>query len=66
MNSIKREKLIKIRKSLGYTQKQVADYLGKSRNTYTQYETGKSNPSFEDIVKLKELFKSTDDDIFLV
>lgn len=65
MENIRREKLIELRKALGYTQKEVARYLGKSRNAYTQYETGKSNPSFEDIIKLKKLFKNASDDIFL-
>ena len=61
-----RTQLIELRKNHGLTQKQVADYLGKSRTTYTQYETGASNPSFEVIVKLKTLFDYPCDDIFLL
>lgn len=64
MNTKARKKLITRRKECGFTQKQVAEYLGKARTTYTQYETGVSNPSFKDIIKLKKLFNYYGDDLF--
>lgn len=62
---MKRQRLIEVRKSSGYTQKNVADYIGKARNTYTQYETGKSELPFKTIVKIKELLNYSNDDIYL-
>ena len=33
------------RTQAGYSQRQVAEYLGLCRSAYTYYETGKSTPS---------------------
>lgn len=45
------------RKKHGYTQKQVADILVIGRVAYTQYETGKSLPPIDNLLKLAELYK---------
>ena len=37
------------------TQQQMADFLNISRSTYTYYETGKSQPSFQNLKKLCEI-----------
>lgn len=50
-----------LRKALGFTQKQVADFLNISRTTYTQYERGSSAPNLETLDKLSELFHVTID-----
>ena len=41
------EKIKKFRKKINYTQKQVADYLGVDRSTYSYYELGKIIPDGE-------------------
>ncbi len=45
-----------IRKNQKMTQQQVATFLGISRSTYTQYETGSSEPNFETLNKLADFF----------
>jgi transcriptional regulator with XRE-family HTH domain len=60
-----RDEMIKLRKKLNLTQKQVADYLGKTRTAYSAYELGRNEPPLVDIIKLKTLFKTKDDTIFL-
>ena len=49
------ENLKKNRKNLGLTQQQVAAKLGIDRTTYTKYETGVSEPSFEMLIRLSQL-----------
>lgn len=49
------EHLRELRKEKGYTQKVMADMLNINRSTYTYYETGKSQPSFEKLKKLCEI-----------
>ena len=45
-----------MRTSHGYTQQQLADYLGISRPSYTLYESGKREPSKVSLVKLADLY----------
>ena len=40
----------------GYTQKQIAAYLGISQNTYSQYEIGVLNYPVDVLIKLAELY----------
>lgn len=58
------ENLIKLRKNLGYTQQQVAAKLGIDRTTYTKYETGVSEPSFEMLIRLSQLLGISLDELF--
>ena len=58
------ENLIKLRKNLGYTQQQVAAKLGSDRTTYTKYETGVSEPSFEMLIRLSQLLGISLDELF--
>lgn len=44
--------LRKIRKSRGYSQQCVADYLKINRTTYTKYETGASQMPYETMSRL--------------
>ncbi|MBR5474106.1 MAG: helix-turn-helix transcriptional regulator, partial [Lachnospiraceae bacterium] len=37
----------------GYTQQQLADYLGISRPSYTLYESGKREPTKISLLKLR-------------
>jgi len=40
----------------GYKQSDVAKILGIEQNTYSRYETGKSNPTQDNLMKLAELY----------
>lgn len=45
------------------TQQQVSDLMGINRTTYTYYETGKSEPSIDNLYKLTKIFGITYDDL---
>ena len=53
-----------LRKQQGLTQKEVADKLGIHCTTYTKYETGASEPSFEMLNKLADLYDISTDYLF--
>lgn len=61
-----RIKLIETRKKKGYTQEDMADKLNIARTTYTGYENGNFSPSLEIAIKIKEILKYKNDDIFLI
>lgn len=48
--------LMNARKAIHKTQQEVADYLGISRQAYSNYEAGKREPDFETLLKLGEYF----------
>ncbi|MFI3327480.1 MAG: helix-turn-helix transcriptional regulator [Clostridia bacterium] len=50
------QRLRKMREYKKLTQQNVADYLGISRPTYTYYETGKTEPNLQTVVKLAQLY----------
>ena len=58
------EKLLALRKNKGLTQKEVAEYLGISRQAYANYETGNREPDVNTLKKLSELFNVSIDVIF--
>lgn len=41
----------------GYTQRQIAEYLGVSQNTYSQYEIGVLNYSVDVLMKLADFYE---------
>ncbi len=45
-----------LRSQNGYTQQNIADFLGIERSTYSYYETGKTQPSTSIIARLSCLF----------
>lgn len=49
---MKYENIRNLRIDRGYTQKQVAEHLGISQNTYSQYEVGILNYPVDAVVKL--------------
>lgn len=51
----------KFRLQRGFTQKEVADRLGFNRSTITLWETGKTEPSHDSLLRLAELFGTTVD-----
>ena len=55
------EQLRVLRKKHNWKQKEVADMLGIHVTTYTKYETGKSSPNRDMIVKLAEVFDVSTD-----
>lgn len=55
----------KRREELKLTQAEIAELIGIARSTYTNIERGEKNPSFEIMLKVKEVLKVTEDGIFL-
>ncbi len=49
--------LLNLRKKSGATQKELADYLGISRQAYANYENGNREPDFQTLLKLARYFK---------
>ena len=58
------KKLREVRKSKKLTQKELAEQIGIKRNTYSDWENGKTEPSFENIVKLADLLDVSLDWLF--
>lgn len=48
--------LLKYRKLCDYTQQEVADLLNLNRTTYTKYETGVSEPSYDILKKIAAIY----------
>ena len=55
------EKLSKLRRDQNYTQEQLADILGVSRQTVSKWESGGAYPETEKIIRLSEMFGCTTD-----
>ena len=55
------ERLRYLRTLHGFTQRQVADVLNIERSTYTYYETGKTHPDIQALIKLAKLYRITTD-----
>lgn len=58
------KRLREVRKSKKITQQELADRLGIKRNTYSDWENGKTEPTFEIFVKLADLFDISLDWLF--
>jgi len=54
---MKFENIRSLRIDRGLTQKQVAQHLGISQNTYSQYEIGVLNYPVDALVKLADLYE---------
>lgn len=59
------DKLLKYRKSKGYSQEEVANKLNVSRQTISKWETNQSTPEFDKIVPLCQLFEITTDELLM-
>lgn len=57
------EQLKKYRTKKGLTQKELAEQIGIKQNSYSDWETGKNEPSLDNIVKLAKIFDTTTDDL---
>ncbi|MFD3019492.1 helix-turn-helix domain-containing protein, partial [Streptococcus agalactiae] len=55
------QKLKELRKEKKLTQTELASKLNISQKSYSNWETGKSEPNLENVVKLAKLFKTTTD-----
>lgn len=67
MSSMKKQigaKLKELRKENGWTQQQVADMIGVSRVNYTRYELNASEPDFDILVRLADIYDVSLDYIF--
>lgn len=56
--------LRKLRENSGLTQQQVAETLNIDRSTYAYYETGKTTPDINTIIKLAKIFNVSYTEIF--
>lgn len=59
-----RDKLVEIRKKMGYTQEYMASKLNIARTTYTGYENGNFSPSLDMALQIKKILNYSNDDIF--
>ena len=55
------ERLIEQRKLNKKTQVEIADYLQISQPSYIRYENGSAEPTYENLVKLADLFDVSTD-----
>lgn len=58
---LKFENIRNLRLDNGYTQKQIAEMLGISQNTYSQYEIGVLNYPVDVVIKLADFYGTTTD-----
>jgi len=58
---MKYENIRSLRIDRGYTQKQIAEHLGISQNTYSQYEVGILNYPVDAVVKLAAFYNVSTD-----
>lgn len=59
------ERLQELRKKAGYSQEQVAEMLGLSRQAVSKWESGQGKPEIDNIVKLTEIYNVSADYILL-
>lgn len=52
-------RLVQLRKKRGLTQQQIADEIGVKRNTYSDWENGKTEPNFQTLLKLTSILNTT-------
>lgn len=57
------DKLKELRKNKNLTQKEIAEMLGIKQNSYSDWETGKNEPSLSNVVKLSSILNVTTDEL---
>ncbi len=65
MNMDIADRLQELRKKAGYSQEQVAEMLGLSRQAVSKWESGQGKPEIDNIVKLTEIYNVSADYILL-
>lgn len=63
MNKILSTNLRSLRKEKGYTQEDVANYIGEKRSTYSAWEECRSSPSPSQLKNICDIFEI--DDLYL-
>lgn len=58
------ERLKELRLKKGLTQTELGEKVGVKQNTFTNWENGKREPSFENLIKLADLFEVSLDWLF--
>lgn len=59
------ERLQELRKKAGYSQEQVAEMLGISRQAISKWESGQGKPEIDNIIKLMKLYQVSADYLLL-
>lgn len=59
------ERLQELRKKAGYSQEQVSEMLGLSRQAISKWESGQGKPDIENIIKLTEIYHVSADYLLL-
>lgn len=62
--SIFGDNIKRLRKNKGLKQQELAEILGIKRNSYSDWENGKTEPRFENLVKLADLLDVSLDWLF--
>lgn len=57
------ERLLRLRKQKGLSQEEIANIIGVSRQTISKWETGETNPDFDKIIPLCDLYNITTDEL---
>lgn len=58
------ERLKQLRLKKGLTQTELGEKVGVKQNTFTNWENGKREPSFENLIKLADLLEVSLDWLF--
>lgn len=59
------ERLQQLRKLANYSQEQLADMLGVSRQAISKWESGQSNPDINNVIKLSGIYNVSTDYILI-
>lgn len=59
------ERLYDLRKRANYSQEQLSDMLGISRQAVSKWESGQGKPEIENVIKLMEIYKVSADYILI-
>lgn len=57
------DNLIKLRKGKGWSQEELADKLGLSRQAISKWEVGTSKPDIDNVIKISKLFEISIDEL---
>ncbi|MBQ9551798.1 MAG: helix-turn-helix transcriptional regulator, partial [Clostridia bacterium] len=56
-----KENLRQLRRACGFSQEDVANVLGVDRSAYSYYESGKTEPSITNLVKIARMYRVSTD-----
>ena len=57
------ENLKSLRKNARMNQQTIADMLNIERSTYSYYETGRTNPTYETLINISKIYNTTVDSL---